>query len=376
MRAMKRTTRAAMAALLVVVASFAPGVALAQSSSDLGPLTTGPWLLTQLGGTAVAADAGITAVFSADGHLSGSAGCNDYNATYTFDESGSMTVGPLSTTRKACADAVMSLENGYLVALQGTSEWAISGGVLTLTGTGGTVLTYSGAQGIQGSWTLLSIGGEQVPNDITVTADFAADGTLTGSGGCNGYSSTYIVEGTSLTIAEPSVTRKACELTISGIEALYLDTLRTASTFSVTNGQLTISTTSGPGDLVFAAGGTAAPPSGAPLPSGGPVAGPAASGIVGTWQVTSIGGLTDPAGTDQRQRDLCRGWHDDRRRRLQRLHRHLHLCRHEADSRADPERTEDMHTDRPGDGRDHIPDASLHRQRHRVRRQSSPSAVR
>ena len=32
MRAMKRTTRAALAALLVVVASFTPGVALAQSS--------------------------------------------------------------------------------------------------------------------------------------------------------------------------------------------------------------------------------------------------------------------------------------------------------------------------------------------------------
>ena len=249
------------------------------------------------------ADAGITAVFTADGHLSGSAGCNDYNATYTFDESGSMTVGPLGTTRKACPDAIMSLENSYLDALQGTSEWAIGGGVLTLTGTGGTVLSYAGPKGIEGSWTLLSIGGAQVPNDHHRHRRLRQRR--------HGQRQRRLqrlqrhlqrCEGDSLSVSELSVTRKACDLTISGIETLFLD---------ATPGGLQLQHRQRPADHRHAPGlrgrrrrrpRQAAHPSPAPhrcraaglCPARVP---PSADSIVGRrWQLVELGGSPIPAG--------------------------------------------------------------------------------
>ena len=47
----------------------------------------------------------------------GSGGCNDFNGTYTADGS-KLTFGPLSSTKKACPDAVNTVEQAYLTALR------------------------------------------------------------------------------------------------------------------------------------------------------------------------------------------------------------------------------------------------------------------
>jgi heat shock protein HslJ len=65
---------------------------------------------------------GVTAVF--DGQkLSGNAGCNDYNATYTLDN-GRLKLGPIAVTQKACAtpEGVMEQEQAYLALLQAADE--------------------------------------------------------------------------------------------------------------------------------------------------------------------------------------------------------------------------------------------------------------
>lgn len=58
----------------------------------------------------------VTAIFGSDGKLSGNAGCNTYNGTYTIDGD-KITIGPLATTRMACEQAVMDQESAYLNAL-------------------------------------------------------------------------------------------------------------------------------------------------------------------------------------------------------------------------------------------------------------------
>jgi heat shock protein HslJ len=73
----------------------------------------------------------LTARFGDDGSLSGSAGCNDYNGTYTI-EGDAITIGPLATTRKACEEAIMTQEQQFLAALQGSTSYRISGDVVTL----------------------------------------------------------------------------------------------------------------------------------------------------------------------------------------------------------------------------------------------------
>lgn len=66
----------------------------------------------------------ITAEFSSDGNLAGSAGCNNYSATYTTDGS-SISIGPAVSTMMACAEptGIMEQETQYLTALPTTNQY-------------------------------------------------------------------------------------------------------------------------------------------------------------------------------------------------------------------------------------------------------------
>ncbi len=80
----------------------------------------------------VAPETTITASF-ADGQVSGSAGCNNYNGSVTSDSGQNLTVGPLVTTRMACPEPAMSQELQYLTALQAASQWSYFPGQLAVT---------------------------------------------------------------------------------------------------------------------------------------------------------------------------------------------------------------------------------------------------
>ena len=99
----------------------ASGNALAVFAPFQPPLLVGEWdaLAINNGKEAVVSVQGgttVTAIFGADGKLSGNAGCNTYNGTYTTDGD-KIKVGPLATTRMACEQAVMDQETAYLNAL-------------------------------------------------------------------------------------------------------------------------------------------------------------------------------------------------------------------------------------------------------------------
>jgi heat shock protein HslJ len=86
----------------------------------------------------ILADTEITAVFGDDGKVTGSAGCNDYTASYTI-EGEAITFGPAATTRKMCAEpeGIMEQENAYLAALELATAHQIKGDKLELTGADG-----------------------------------------------------------------------------------------------------------------------------------------------------------------------------------------------------------------------------------------------
>lgn len=67
----------------------------------------------------VLAGTNLTMAFSADGRVSGSAGCNSYSATYASSES-SLRFGPAATTRRMCAtpERIMEQEQQFLKALE------------------------------------------------------------------------------------------------------------------------------------------------------------------------------------------------------------------------------------------------------------------
>jgi heat shock protein HslJ len=86
----------------------------------------------------------ITATFT-DGTLSGSAGCNTYNASYTTDGD-TMEIDAPSSTKMACPEpeGVMDQEAAYLAALPTAVGFRVSGGMLELLSAEGTaVVTYA-----------------------------------------------------------------------------------------------------------------------------------------------------------------------------------------------------------------------------------------
>jgi heat shock protein HslJ len=68
----------------------------------------------------------VTALFSVDGNLTGTAGCNDYRAGYQANGS-NIKIGPIATTRKYCAEpeGTMEQESEYLAALESAASYRI-----------------------------------------------------------------------------------------------------------------------------------------------------------------------------------------------------------------------------------------------------------
>jgi heat shock protein HslJ len=79
-----------------------------------------------------------------------------------------------------------------------------------------------------------------------ITLKFESDGTLSGSGGCNNYSSTYTVNGQNMTISDKLVsTMMACEQSVMTNESLYFRLLTTVNAYALNGGKL---------DLIYADG--------------------------------------------------------------------------------------------------------------------------
>jgi heat shock protein HslJ len=218
-------------------------------------LTGTTWLLTMYNNgkealVSTLADAEITAVFGEDGSLSGSAGCNDYNASYTVTGD-AMTVSAPATTRMMCAEpaGVMDQETAYLAALTMAASYSIVGDELDIADAeGNTLLTYTAAKAtpLTGvTWSLISFNNGKgaitsVIVDTEITAVFSEDGSLGGSAGCNSYTASYTADGDKISIGMAATTLKMCG-TPDGImeqEAGYLAAIQKAAAFKVGSDRL------------------------------------------------------------------------------------------------------------------------------------------
>ena len=71
---------------------------------------------------------------------------------------------------------------------------------------------------------------------------FANDGTLSGSAGCNSYTTSYTLDGGEIEIAPPAATKKACAAPegVMEQEAAYVAELPSATHFSAEGGTLAL----------------------------------------------------------------------------------------------------------------------------------------
>ena len=227
-------------AVLAFLAACTPPASQAGSGGDL---TGKVWALTELEGVPPVADTGISAQFSPDGKISGSAGCNRYSGTYTISGNSITITSSIASTMMMCDDAIMEQESAYLKALPEAKTYEINGDQLTLTGAENNKLAGYKAQSQDlagSSWepTAFNNGKQAVIGMLdgtSLTADFGNDGTLSGNSGCNQYTGEFKETGNQITIGPLASTMMACSEPegVMEQESQYLAALQSAATYEI-----------------------------------------------------------------------------------------------------------------------------------------------
>jgi len=233
------------------------------AESDAPDLVSTVWTLSSvvIDGTDTPSAATASLEFAEDGVVSGSTGCNLFSGTYEqLNEELTIELGPM--TQAACTDpSLQSQESAILATLDQVASVASgSDGALILQDSdGGALATYTpGLTSLEGtSWTATGInnGKDAVEASVlteTVTAEFGADGALSGLSGCNNYNATYELAGSDgITISGIATTRKACDEAAMTLETQYLAALEAAATYTVTGDSLTIRDADGATQATF-----------------------------------------------------------------------------------------------------------------------------
>jgi heat shock protein HslJ len=237
----------------------------------------------------------ITANFGDDGTMGGSAGCNQYSAPYEISGAtptgGSISFGMVATTMMMCGEpeGIMEQEQAYLAALESVTSYEIEGDQLNLYDQQGTRMAAYTVQPstalVATQWEVMGYndgkgGYTSVLLDTQLTAFFGEDGSLTGSAGCNNYTTTYQVEdshadGGAISIGPAATTRMMCAEPegIMDQEQAYLAAVQSAASYAIEGDQLELRDPEGTRMVTFAAqpegeaGAAPAPPVGGAGPS-------------------------------------------------------------------------------------------------------------
>jgi heat shock protein HslJ len=180
-----------------------------------------------------------------DDTVGGFTGCNRFTGPYTSDGD-ALELGPLASTRMACAPPGDAIERAYLAALERVAAWSLDDEELVLLdGDDAELLRYVGATPV-GDWEATAIQtGNALASPLVgteITASFAGDLTLTGSAGCNTYRTTFTTDSGDIEISPAAATRKTCP-TPDGVmeqETAYLAALPTAATYRVDGDSLAL----------------------------------------------------------------------------------------------------------------------------------------
>jgi len=134
------------------------------------------------------------------------------------------------------------------IRVEGTNAWIAYGQLQIANADGETVLTFSVKEPmplIGTTWRLTSYnngkgGLVSVWGGTEITAVFGEDGGLTGSAGCNNYTTSYEVAGDQITIGPVATTRMMCAEPegIMEQESAYLAALESATAYQIQGDRL------------------------------------------------------------------------------------------------------------------------------------------
>ena len=90
----------------------------------------------------------------------------------------------------------------------------------------------------QGEWHAEDIGGASIANGVETTLAIAADGAVSGSGGCNGYGGTAEITGSAIAFGPLATTRMACPPAQMDQETKFFEALEKAASWKIEDGKL------------------------------------------------------------------------------------------------------------------------------------------
>lgn len=236
--------------LLVGLAALAAVVLVGcgSQSGNAKALEAHEWKVAKLGSAAYSGSADITAVFSA-GKLNGSTGINSYNGSYEAAKGNDISISLGAMTQRAGTPEAMKAESDYLKALSTAVSYAVDEQSLTLfDSSGNAVVAYIvevptplvGTTWVMTAYNNGRGGFQSADSSGNVTAVFAQDGTLSGNGGVNNYSSTYTASGSTISIKPIVSTKMAGPEDLMTQEEAYFAALQKASKFAVEGDRLTL----------------------------------------------------------------------------------------------------------------------------------------
>jgi heat shock protein HslJ len=225
--------RGVVLALAAGAAMLAGGAAHAAKSFPLAGRT---WQLVEVVGAHGNVSA-VTVEFTRAGKVYGNSGCNSYSSTYTTSGSSFSVSRQLTTTLVDCGP-VEVLETAYIKALESATRYEISGSRLTLKDSHGRpVATFMvQSQSLAGTrWTVRFSDSVSLIIGTKITANFDANGDLSGFSGCNDYTAAVKATPPRISIRPVLRTRRSCS-TPAGVmeqEKTFLDALAGATTYHV-----------------------------------------------------------------------------------------------------------------------------------------------
>lgn len=209
---------------------------------------------------------GKTTMHFLGGKVHGTDGCNRYLGSYTSAGSEFKVGSDMVSTKMACPEQVMRQAANFMAALTSAAAVRLETEELTLLDAGGNALAAFTLQnnalgGTQ--WRVTGYNnGKQAVVSVTagtdVTAEFKADGKLSGSAGCNRYTAVYTASGRALNIGPAATTRKSCANppTLMMQEARFLKALATAATYRLDGDRLELRNSTGAIAITLSAIGT------------------------------------------------------------------------------------------------------------------------
>lgn len=235
----------------------------------------GNWVLNSIGSEQ---PIGTISLDIIDKNASGNSGINNYRGTVTFDQgAGTISFGPMISTRMGGPEDKMSQEHAYLTALANATGYKFENGNLVLTdASGNAILTFgkTPVKGVAGtSWSSSDYEG--------VTLEFGNDDRFTGKAPVNGFFGGYTLTGDNgLTLGTVGATLMAGPEEKMQAESEFFGKLELVAGFKISGDVLSLTDKEGNVLLTFT---KAEPASETPQTPGIIVEPPTIENIAGVW---------------------------------------------------------------------------------------------